>query len=272
MIVTSTLGNVGEFTAVDTTVDSSWFIQFMDFANALPEYVAVRKAMAAELGDLTDATVLEVGCGTGDDARELAALVGGGRVIGTDLSEAMVAEARRRNAQTGLPAEFITADMRKLQFEDGQFDATRAKLVRQHCPDVEAADDELVRVTRPGGRIAIFDYDFETLAVDHPDRRTTREIVHCWVDGHKHGWIGRGLQSAFLDRGLTDVTIKPYTVLMPFRFFQASLEGRLAEARESGQIDLSAEELAGWWQPLHDAHQRGRFFASLTGYVLGATR
>jgi SAM-dependent methyltransferase len=184
----------------------------------------------------------------------------------------MIAEAQRRNALTDLPAEFVTADMRKLQFEDGEFDATRAKLVRQHCPDVEAADDELVRVTRPGGRIAIFDYDFETLAVDHPDRRTTREIVHCWVDGHKHGWIGRELRRDFLDRGLKDVTIAPYTVLMPFEFFQVSLGGRLAEAQQSGQLELSAEDLAGWWQPLRDAHQRGRFFASLTGYVLGATR
>ena len=271
--MTDTLGNVGEFTAVDTTADSSWFIHFMDRANALPEYVAVRRAMAAELGDLTGARVLEVGCGTGDDARELAALVGpAGRVVATDLSEAMVAEARQRSAGTDLPVEFVPADMRALRVEDGQFDATRAKLVRQHCPDVEAADDELVRVTRPGGRIAIFDYDFETLAVDHPDRRTTREIVHSWVDGHQHGWIGRGLRRAFLDRGLRDVTITPYTVLMPFGFFQASMAGRLETARETGQLDLSAEALAGWWQPLREAERRGRFFASLTGYVLGATR
>jgi ubiquinone/menaquinone biosynthesis C-methylase UbiE len=271
--MTNMLGNVGEFTAVDTTEDSSWFVRFMDFANGLPEYVAVREAMAAALGDLNSATVLEVGCGTGDDARELAALVGpAGRVVGTDLSEAMIAEARRRGTSTDLPAEFVPADMRELPFEDGEFDAARAKLVRQHCPDVEAADDELVRVTRPGGRIAIFDYDFETLALDHPDRRTTREVVHCWVDGHKHGWIGRQLRRDFLDRGLRDVTVTPYTVLMPFEFFEVSMAGRLADAQRSGQLALSAQELADWWQPLREAHERDRFFASLTGYVLAATR
>ncbi|WP_026423329.1 methyltransferase domain-containing protein [Actinokineospora inagensis] len=271
--MTGTLGNVGEFTAVDHAADASWFVTFMDVANALPEYAAVRRGLAGALGDLAGASVLDIGCGTGDDARELAALVGaGGRVLGTDISAAMVRTAAERSAGLELPVDFEVADMRALRHADGAFDGVRAKLVRQHCDDIDAADDELIRVLRPGGRLAVFDYDFETLAVDHPDRRTTRAVVSAWVDGHQHGWIGRGLPRRFLDRGLRDVTVTPYTVRLPFDFFRASLEGRLTAASASGQLALTEDRLASWWAPLHEAEDRGRFFASLTGFLLGATR
>jgi ubiquinone/menaquinone biosynthesis C-methylase UbiE len=184
-----------EFAAVDRTADSSWFIRFMDAANAIPEYTTIRQRLGEALGNLSNAKVLDVGCGTGDDARQLAKLAVGGRVIGVDVSAAMVEEARRRDdGREPLPVEYQLADMCTLPFADRSFDATRAKLVRLHCEDLDAADNELVRVTRPGGRIAIFDYDAETLAIDHPDRRTTRDVVRCWVDGYQHGWAGRQLR------------------------------------------------------------------------------
>lgn len=266
--------NVGQFTEVDHATESSWFIRFMDMANAVPEYAAIRECLARSLGDLHGRRVLDVGCGTGDDAREVARLVGdSGRVVGTDLSEAMISEARRRSELADpLPVTFDVEDMCHLSFPDGAFDGTRAKLVRQHCADLDRADDELMRVTRPGGRIAVFDYDFETLAVDHPDRAATRKIVHSWVDGHQYGWNGRQLVRRFAARGLKEPELTPYTVLLPFEFFRSSMEGRLAQDQESGNLGLTADELAAWWQPLRTAAAQGRFFASLTGFVLAGTR
>lgn len=266
--------NVGEFSAVDSSDRSAWFIDFMDYANALPEYRAIRQGLAASLGDLDGRSVLEIGSGTGDDARELAALVGGGgRVVGTDVSAAMVEEARRRSAQgSSLPVEFTVEDMRDLTFADGAFDATTAKLVRQHCDDLDAADAELLRVTRPGGRLAVFDYDFDTLTVDHPDRTRTREAVHCFCDGHRNGWNGRSLARRFQERGLAGVTITPYTVRMPFAFFRRSMEGRLSEAQRSGSLPWTAGQLADWWRPLDEAEDSGRFFASITGFLLAGSR
>lgn len=266
--------NVGEFSQVDSSDRSAWFIGFMDYANALPEYRAMRRGLAAALGDMDGRSVLEIGSGTGDDARELAAIVGTeGRVVGTDVSAAMVEEARRRSVQhPSLPVEFAVEDMRALSFADGAFDATTAKLVRQHCDDLDSADDELMRVTRPGGRLAVFDYDFDTLTVDHPDRTRTREAVHCFCDGHRNGWNGRSLARRFQERGLKDAAITPYTVRMPFAFFQRSMEGRLAEAQQSGALPWTAEQLADWWRPLHEAEAAGRFFASITGFLLAGIR
>ncbi|MFJ8083982.1 methyltransferase domain-containing protein [Streptomyces sp. NPDC096205] len=269
----SSVGNLVEFTGVDGTDDASWFIRFMDVANAHPEYRDIDLALIRAMGGVSGKTVLDAACGTGDDAREIGRQVGGsGRVVGIDLSAAMVAEARRRSAGSPWPVEFATGDIRKLDFPDASFDAVRVKLVRQHCDDLDAADAELIRVTRPGGRIAVFDFDFEAMLVDHPDRATTREILHSWTDEFEHGWTGRQAAGRLRQRGLTDVTITPVTVQWPYDFFRMSLVGPLARAQASGALRLSEEQLRQWWEPLARAEEQGRFFCAQTGFVVGATR
>lgn len=259
----SSAGAIGQFTEVDDTEDATWFIRFMDVANAVPEYGEIRASLAAALAPLAGRRVLDVGCGTGDDARELAEL--GATVVGTDISDAMLTEARRR----GGPVEFVREDVHALTFPDASFDGVRVKLVRLHSPDQDQADDELVRILRPGGRLAVFDYDIETLALDHPDRATTREIVRYWVDHHREGWSGRQLRRRFAQRGLTNLTITPHTVQLPFGFFRDAMTRTLTDAVAAGALDVSPDQ---WWRPLEAAEAEGHFFAGLTGYVMGATR
>ncbi len=258
--------SVGQFTTVDDSADVSWFIRFMDVSNAAPEYAEIRRSLIAAMGDLAGRRVLDVGCGTGDDTRELAELAGS--VVGTDLSEAMLAEARRR----GGDVEFVREDVHALSFPDASFDHVRVKLVRQHSPDIDRCDDELVRVLRPGGRLAVFDYDFQTVTIDHPDRVTTRRIVDHWVDSHREGWSGRQTARRFASRGMTDLSVTPHTVLTRYEFFRTTMEGTLSAAVESGALGMTAEDVAAWWRPLAEAEEAGHFFASLTGFVLGATR
>ena len=258
--------SVGQYTAIDDTGDASFFIRFSDSVNAIPEYRGIRASLIEALGPLEGKHVLDVGCGPGDDTRELAALAGpSGRVVGVDVSEAMLAEARRR----GGPVEFVRDDIYGLSFADGTFDRVRVKLVRQHLLDVDKADDELVRVLRPGGRLAVFDLDLETLALDHPDQAATRAFQRYWVDHHKQGWCGRQLRRRFKLRGMTDVTVTPHTMEMPYEFFRNAAHGALSEAEAAGALDVPADE---WWRPLAEAEEAGVFFASITGYVLGATR
>lgn len=269
----TTAGNVVHFTTVDRAPDSTWFIDFMDLANANPEYGQIRHTLAEGLSPLAGQKVLDVGCGTGDDALELAEQVGAdGLVVGTDISEAMVTEARRRAAGCRLPIEFKRDDVSHLAFPDGVFDRVRAKLVLMHCADLDGAARELLRVTRPGGRIAVYDYDFETTTVDHPDEATTRAVVRCCSDGHQNRWSGRQLRRRFLDLGLRDVEVRPHTVVMPLAFFRRSVGGRLAAAQADGSLGLTAAELADWWRVLDEADARGRFFSSLTGFALLGTR
>jgi ubiquinone/menaquinone biosynthesis C-methylase UbiE len=257
--------SVGQYTNIDDTADASWFISFSDSVNAIPEYGVVRQSLITQLGPLEGRHVLDVGCGPGDDTREVAELVGpSGRVVGVDRSEGMLAEARRR----GGAVEFLQGDVYALPFEDETFDRVRLKLVRMHLPELDAADDELVRVLRPGGRIAVFDLDFETLAVDHPDQALTRAVHPYWVDQHKQGWCGRQTRRQFLTRGMKDVTVVPHTMQMEFGMYVRASEAAIAEAVTAGVLD-SAED---WYGPLEEADRSGLFFGTLTGYVVAATR
>src|SRR5215831_19201759 len=64
-------------------------------------------------------SVLDVGCGTGDDVREIARLVGTkGRVVGIDPSEAMIAESKRRAEGSGQPVHFQCGDVLKIDSPD----------------------------------------------------------------------------------------------------------------------------------------------------------
>src|SRR5262249_59431133 len=104
------------------------------------------------------ATVLEVGCGTGIVLRDLVPLVGrGGRLAGIDPSRAALKAARRFCRGTGITLRH--ADGAKLPFADNGFDVTLAITVLLHVADPLAVVQEMARVTRPGGRVAVQDQD-----------------------------------------------------------------------------------------------------------------
>lgn len=107
--------------------------------------------LLVELGDLAGARVLEIGCGTGRLAHELATREGA-RVLALDVSEAMVARARVR----GVDARVGRAEA--LPFKRGWFDAVVARMAI-HLVDRQRAFAEAARVLAPGGRIVVASED-----------------------------------------------------------------------------------------------------------------
>lgn len=90
----------------------------------------------------------------------LARLVGpSGTAAGIDLSEGMIAEARQRAAAAGLDVDLRVAPGDALPFPDATFDAVRSERVLQHVADPLAVLREMVRVTKPGGRVLAVDPD-----------------------------------------------------------------------------------------------------------------
>lgn len=104
--------------------------------------------------------VLDVGCGPGTITVDLARRVAPGAVLGIDVSEAPLAEARELAARDGVPVEFRVGDVYALDAPDGTYDVVHAHQVLQHLTDPVAALREMARVCRPGGLLAVRDVDY----------------------------------------------------------------------------------------------------------------
>jgi phosphatidylethanolamine/phosphatidyl-N-methylethanolamine N-methyltransferase len=98
--------------------------------------------------------VLEVGVGTGISLPQYAPNV---RIVGTDISEAMLRKAKRRVVDLGLKniEGLAVMDAEKLEFPDGSFDVVMAQYVVTAVPNPEAALHEFARVLRPGGEMIL---------------------------------------------------------------------------------------------------------------------
>ena len=118
----------------------------------------VRAADRAEVrpGD----SVLDVCCGTGDLAFELAGRVSpGGRVIGCDFSEPMLDLAREKAEKSAAESvRFEWADALQLPYDAGRFDAVTVGFGVRNFADRDRGLREMARVLRPGGRLVVLEF------------------------------------------------------------------------------------------------------------------
>jgi len=134
------------------------------------------RARAADLAQLQPgARALDVACGTGDLALELAGRVGpGGEIVACDFSERMLELAREKAAdRPTISVEWANA--LELPYRDDEFAAATVGFGVRNFADLERGLSELVRVVRPGGKVVI-------LEMTTPTRPPLSTFFALWFD------------------------------------------------------------------------------------------
>ncbi len=145
---------IGELKA---KLKSTWSAGNYDFFSRFMEPSAAEFLDAIAVP--ADANLLDVACGSGQLG--LIAARRGARVHGADIAANWVEAANARAASEGLDATFVEGDAEALPYADGAFDVTASIYGAMFAPRPELVASELVRVTRPGGIVAMANWTKE---------------------------------------------------------------------------------------------------------------
>jgi SAM-dependent methyltransferase len=237
-----------------------------------PEIRRVRNVAWQALRPAPGQRLLDAGCGAGDVSRELAAAVApGGEVVALDYSAGTLAAARKRH--DGSDIRYVTGDVSALDLPDDSFDGVWCERVLQHVDDADVAIGELIRVTRPGGRVCLVDTDWGSLAFDGVDAGLAQTIV-----AHMHGRLtprqldmGRTLRRRLVGYGLHDIAATPVTCYFPDPASAAvvlPMVNHQVPQETWGTPDGLRER---WFDQVDRAGEDGEFLAVLTIWVVAAT-
>lgn len=269
------------FSQVDAQDDAGRLVEGMDETAQWPAVKRLRAWERERLKVTAGDHVIDVGCGTADVLIELASTVGAqGRAVGVDASENMLAAGRDRAEALGVTVELNAGDAEALTFDDASFSVARSERTLQWLTHPERAVAELVRVTRPGGRICLTDTDWRTLVLDHPRPDLVRKFGDAMEAIRGAGLSAGGrLLNLARDAGLDglEVTAEAHTWtawdpdqtpappgMIPFRMVAKDLVANdLLDAGDAEQL------VVAWEQSARD----GRLFAALTMFsVAGVNR
>jgi ubiquinone/menaquinone biosynthesis C-methylase UbiE len=139
-------------------------------------------ALLRRAGTRPGMACLDLGCGSGDLALDLARMVGDkGRAVGTDIDETKLAAAREQAAEHGLPnVEFRFADITATDLQP-EFDLVHARFLLSHLSNPSAALTRMRKALRPGGIVVVEDVDFRG-HFTHPECAALGRYVELYTE------------------------------------------------------------------------------------------
>ena len=268
------------FSQVDGQADPGRLVTGMDETAQWPAVKRLRTWEREHLHVAAGDHVLDVGCGAADVLIELADLVGpGGRAVGVDVSENMLAAGRRRAESSGVTVQLDVGDAEALAFDDEIFSVVRSERTLQWLARPEQAVAEFARVARPGARICVTDTDWRTLIIDHPNPALVRKFVDAMTAVRGDGLSAGGrLMNLLRDAGIEQLDVAAQTHIwtawnpdesvappgmVPFRMLAKDLVAQ--DLLDAGE----AEQMVAEWE--HSARE-DRLFAALTMFAVAGVK
>jgi SAM-dependent methyltransferase len=251
-------------------------VERLEKVYAAPEIVEQRARTRAALGARPGERGLDVGCGPGLLACELAREVGeAGRVVGIDASPDMIESARARARREGLEArvELSSGDATRLDFPPESFDFVVAVQVYLYVKEVERALAAGARVLKRGGRYAIVDTDWDSCVWLTADRDRHRRVMEGRLAEFAQPHLPPRLPGLIRAAGLrlAQAAVIP---LLDVRHDPASFSvGIIGPTRNlAARHGVPREEAEAWEADLRGRTEEGRYFFSLNRFLFVATK
>lgn len=232
----------------------------------------IRTALAATPGE----SILDVGCGPGYVACEVATELGSsGSVTGVDSSSTMLALAAARASELGLQhrTQFLEGDAVQLPVGENTFDGAVISQVYEYVADLPRALASLRQVLKPGGRAIILDTDWDSVVWHSTDPDRMRKILKAWGEHLADPILPRTLGAQLQAAGFTvdAVDAVPMFDCAVHDSGLRTLAG-LVRAYVPGHGGVSVLEADAWALDLDQLAARADYFLSITGFLFSARR
>jgi SAM-dependent methyltransferase len=222
-----------------------------------------------------ESLLLDVGCGPGMDVFALAGMVGSsGLVVGFDLENTMLKQAMSTSEHSVGKSHFIQGHGLQLPFQDEVFDGCRSERLFMHLDQPERTLAEMIRVTRPGGKIVVIDTDWCSLSIDTPFPAIERTLSEYRLTRVlKNGYSGRSLYRQFTRFGLANVQVEvyPLSVTDPDLFYFLTMQKAIEEQALAEQW-INVDQLRDWRHEIQHAAETGCFYASANMVMVSAEK
>lgn len=248
----------------------------LDRAYATPQIVEQRKRLRAVVAARPGEVGLDVGCGPGYLACELAReVMPGGRIVAIDHSDDMLELARARvdREMLGSRVEVRKGDAAALDFPDGTFDFVVGAQVYCFIDDILHAIKEAARVLRKGGRLVILDTDWDLCVWKSKDRLLMRRMLDQRCSDYAHPHLPRELPGLFHAAGLTLSGADAYAIIETRYdpdFYGTDLIGSVRKA--AIRQGVTPEEAAAWENDLRSRTGEGEYFFCVNRFIFSATK
>jgi SAM-dependent methyltransferase len=197
------------FTSIDQKSDPKAWVSVLDKVRAEPFYAAYKKRTVELLEAREGASYLDLGAGTGDDARLIKAQAKC-FVIAADRSITMASTCGARGDVWP-----VVCDAQDLPFADVSFDGCCCDRTLQHLRTPESAVAEMARVTKAGGRVIAVDPDYDALVMELADQDLARRVLRYRADHMlRNGTIAHRRAAIFREAGFCRISVEAMTLLV----------------------------------------------------------
>jgi SAM-dependent methyltransferase len=220
-----------------------------DFAMVAGIVEMVAEELVEAMDIIPDERVLDVACGSGNGALA-AARRAWGNTVGVDFVPSLLERGRERAAAERLDVEFVEGDAADLPFGDGEFDVAISIFGAMFAPEHEKAAAEMLRVTKPGGRIGMANWVpdggvgkmFQTIAKHAPPPPGVVPPALWGTEDHLREVFGDGIADLRTERRKSRQTFRSADHFLEFfRTYFGPVKVAFERVGAEGEAGLTAD-------------------------------